>query len=107
MSFLSNRAAVHFEKGDFQQCIKDCDAGESNTCMHCLCCHACCLAYGGALKQRIKDCDAREARLGLRVFSVALGGRTLLLAHPHTLVPLTLSSIAAINLALSFVPSYS
>ncbi|PRW58562.1 Heat shock STI [Chlorella sorokiniana] len=25
VSFLSNRAAVHFEMGDFQQCIKDCD----------------------------------------------------------------------------------
>lgn len=27
VSFLSNRAAVHFEKGDFEECIKDCDTG--------------------------------------------------------------------------------
>lgn len=27
ISFLSNRAAVHFEKGDYDQCIADCDEG--------------------------------------------------------------------------------
>lgn len=26
VSFLSNRAAVHFEKADYEECIKDCDA---------------------------------------------------------------------------------
>lgn len=29
ISFLSNRAAVHFEKGDYEQCIADCDEGEA------------------------------------------------------------------------------
>lgn len=27
VSFLSNRAAAHYEKGDYEECIKDCDAG--------------------------------------------------------------------------------
>eukprot|EP00878_Enallax_costatus_P004085 GHUV01004311.1.p1 GENE.GHUV01004311.1~~GHUV01004311.1.p1 ORF type:complete len:462 (+),score=153.33 GHUV01004311.1:746-2131(+) len=26
VSFLTNRAAVHFEKGDYEECIKDCDS---------------------------------------------------------------------------------
>ena len=38
VSFLSNRAAVHFEKGDFERCMADCDAGTApaSRC-HCVC----------------------------------------------------------------------
>ena len=32
VSFLSNRAAVHFEKADYEECIKDCDAGGRCIC---------------------------------------------------------------------------